>query len=360
MSDSKLGLEAPALSVTNNGAFVGAGPNAAPLGEGRAPAKVILVGEHAVVYGQTAIALPVESLEARARIYASADAGTRLVAQFPAAEGRAPIELDVSSAPDESLLATAVRAGLRHAGRTDRTPWRIELSSDIPTGRGLGSSAAVAVAIIRAIGSAMVELARAEGEDWEEEAAAWDDETISELALEAERRAHGKPSGIDNTVVTFARPIRFREGQGRPLALGQRLRFLVADSGTRGNTAELVAMVRGRAEARPRVYGDWLARIGRLSDEAARAIAAGEVSRLGRLMNLDHLILQAMRVSTPELDCLVSAARNAGAWGAKLTGSGGGGAIIALVDEDLEAAVRTALSEAGAVEIFEVLLPGRD
>lgn len=360
MSDSNLSLGARALSLPAESAFAGSGMDAAPLGEGRAPAKVILVGEHAVVYGQTAIALPLGSLEARARVYESAEPGTRLVAHFPASEGRAPIELDVSSAPDDSLLATAVRAGLRHAGRTDRSPWRIEVTSDIPTGRGLGSSAAVAVAIIRAIGSAMVEMARAEDEGWEEEAEAWDDETVSDLALEAERRAHGSPSGIDNTVVTFARPIRFREGQGRPLELGQGLRFLVADSGTRGNTAELVAAVRRRAEARPRVYGDWLARIGQLGEESARAIAGGEVSRLGRLMNLNHLVLQAMRVSTPELDSLVSTARKAGAWGAKLTGSGGGGAIIVLVDEDLEAAVRSALSEAGAVEIVEVLLPGRD
>ncbi|MCB0216992.1 MAG: mevalonate kinase, partial [Chloroflexi bacterium] len=283
------------------------------LGEGRAPAKVILVGEHAVVYGQPAIALPVPGLEARARVFAIAAGPTRLLAQFPSAESRPPLELDLLAAADDEPLAAAARAALRYAGRTERTPWRIELTSQVPSGRGLGSSAAVAAAVVRAVGAA------AEQD--------WDAQTVADLALEGERRAHGRPSGIDNTVVAFGRPIRFQQGRAEPLVVGAPLCFLVADSGRRGATSELVARVREASEARPGTYAGWFARIGQLVDDAATAIARGNASRLGRLMDLDHLILQAMRVSTPELDALVAAARGAGARGAKLAGSGGGGAI---------------------------------
>ena len=314
-----------------------------PLGEGRAPAKVILVGEHAVVYGQPAIALPVPSLEARARVFAIETGPTRLLAHFPPAEARPPLELDLLSAADDEALAAAARAALRYAGRTERTPWRIELTSQVPSGRGLGSSAAVAAAVVRAIGVA------AEQD--------WDVQTVADLALEGERRAHGRPSGIDNTVVAFGCPIRFHQGRAEPLRVAAPLGFLVADSGRRGATAELVARVREASEARPGTYADWFARIGRLVDESAVAIARGNPSRLGRLMDLNHLILQAMRVSTPELDALVAAARAAGARGAKLAGSGGGGAIIALVDAADSAAVQAALIGAGALDMIRVELP---
>jgi mevalonate kinase len=311
------------------------------LSEGRAPAKTILLGEHSVVYGQPAIAVPIRDYEACATVVEH-DGPMRLVAHFPSEEDRAPIQFDLLDAPDESHLATAARAALSHAGRTDHTPWLLELTSTIPTGRGLGSSAAVSVAIVRAIGMAAQE--------------EWDDETVSELALQAERRAHGRPSGIDNMVVALARPIVFEAGHGESFDVGRDLRLVVADSGSRSSTSEMVAGVRDRREARPTTYADWFSQIGDGVDQALTALSRGNASRLGRLMGQNHLILQAMRVSTPQLDGLVAAACGAGALGAKLCGSGGGGAIIALVDPDgpegAEEALSRALRDAGAGQVF--------
>jgi len=316
---------------------------AATMGEVGVPAKIILVGEHAVVYGQPAIALPVPAFEARARIVELDEGPTRILATFPPEERRPAIALDLTEAPENSPLAAAARAALRYAGRTERTPWRIELSSTVPTGRGLGSSAAVAVAIVGAIGAA------AEQD--------WDAQTISDLAFEGERIAHGEPSGIDNAVLAFARPIYFQAGRASTLVVAKALHFLVADTGKRANTADLVARVREQREARPGTYDHWATRIGKLVNDAQAAIAHGNPSRLGRLMDLDHLILQAMRVSTAELDHLVAAARDAGAQGAKLVGSVGGGAIIALVDEATAATVHEALVTAGAVDVIDLVLP---
>lgn len=127
---------------------------------------------------------------------------------------------------------------------------------------------------------------------------------------------------------------------------------LAADSGTGGITRDIVAGVRARRQAQPDVYDDWFRRIGRLADEAAGALAEGALHRVGWLMNHNHLILQAMGVSTPRLDTLVAAARGAGALGAKLSGAGGGGVVIALVAPGAEAAVETALRQADAAAVW--------
>ncbi len=318
----------------------------ADIGRGSAPAKIILAGEHAVVYGQPAIALPVPRFRAEARVYELDEGPTRIRASFPAGEARAELDLELGGAEDEEALGAAVRAALRYAGRTERTPWRIELESSVPTGRGLGSSAAVSVAVVRAIGGA------AEQD--------WDDETVADLAMAGERQAHGRPSGIDPTVVAFGRPIRFQAGRGQPLEVGRPLRFLVADSGRPAATAEMVDRVARQREERPGVYADWMKRIAELVDDAVTAIARGNPSRLGRLMDRNHLLLQGMRVSGPELDGLVAAARGAGALGAKLSGSGGGGAVICLVDADREAEVQAALIGAGARDCFGIELPASE
>ncbi len=247
----------------------------------------------------------------------------------------------VTEAPAHAL-ATAVLATLRHTGTDPLPNWSIEVASTVPAGRGLGSSAAIAVALVRAV-------ARAAGHEL-------DDAVASELALAAERVAHGTPSGIDNTVVALGRPIRFVGGQATPLAVGEPLTLLIADSGQPSATADMVAGVRARRDRSPQAYEDWFAQIGRLADEAAAALAHGNAIRLGRLLNTNHLALQAMRVSTPKLDLLVSAARTAGALGAKLSGAGGGGVVIALVTPDTAAAVSQALTAAGAVQVLRTVV----
>lgn len=319
-------------------------PSATTLAVATAPGKVILLGEHAVVYGQPAIALPVQAVEARAVVRTS-DRPLTITAHFPAGEGRPPLAIDLADPPPTSPLAAAATAALQHAGRTALSPWAIEITSTIPTGRGLGSSAAVAVALVCAIGQAA-------GEEW-------DEATLAALAFVSEKQVHGTPSGIDNTVAAYGRPIRFAQGVARPLAVGAPLTLVIADTGDYGATREIVAAVRERYQTRRAIYDDWFQRIGRLADEAAPAIAEGQVVRLGHLMNSNHLILQALRVSTPALDLLVGAARAAGALGAKLSGSGGGGVVVALSLRDKAAEVAAAMRAAGAVQVIDTTVePG--
>ncbi|RIL12770.1 mevalonate kinase [bacterium] len=311
----------------------------APLATATAPGKLILLGEHAVVYGHPAIAVACHAVGARATVFPSGGP-LSITAHHPPADQRPPLEIDVASAPADSPLAAAARAALEHAGRTPRTPWHVEVTSSIPTGRGMGSSAAVAVALVRAIGEAA-------GEDW-------DDATVASLAYVAEKHAHGTPSGIDNTVIAFGRPIRFQQGRATPIGFGAPWCVLAADSGTAGLTREVVAGVRARRQAHPDVYDDWFRRIGKLVDEAVAALAEGSLHRVGWLMNQNHLVLQAMGVSTPRLDALVGAARGAGAFGAKLSGAGGGGVVVALAAPGTEAAVTSALRQADAAAVWRV------
>lgn len=314
------------------------------LAQASAPAKVILIGEHAVVYGRPAIALPLPQLQARAEVLPGA--GSLVIeSRYPGADGLRETRVDLAEEGPPQALAVAARAALRHAGRTERTPWRLRVESEIPTGRGLGSSAAVAVAVVRALGLA------AEPDE------AWDPQTVAELALEAERFVHGQASGIDPAVSAYQRPIHFQEGRARPLAVGADTHFLVADSGQHKGTAEMVAGLRARQAERPLTHGAWFDKVGRLAEDAVRALAEGSFRWLGQLMDSNHLLLQAMELSTPALDNLVAGARGAGARGAKLTGSGGGGAVIALVDTDRQADVAQALREAGAVSVLQLCIP---
>jgi mevalonate kinase len=313
--------------------------SSAPLGTGTAPGKVILLGEHAVVYGAPAIAVPVTAVEARATIWSSTTPLT-IHAYHPAREGGQERVVDLHDSTD--ALAVAVRVALERLGLREPPRWSIDLASTVPTGRGMGSSAATAVALVRAVGRAV--------------GVGLDDAAVSALAFEAERVTHGTPSGIDNTVIAGGRPIRFAAGSLTPLVIRTPLTLLVADSGVASPTRDMVSGVRARRAARPTTYSDWIHRIGRLADDAVGALCQGELRRLGQLMNSNHLILQAMRVSTPRLDQLVGAALTAGALGAKVSGAGGGGVIVALATADTAAAVARALSATGAVQVIRTVV----
>jgi len=306
------------------------------LAESTAPGKLILLGEHAVVYGQPAIALPCAAVAVHVGVSPSDGPLTVTSAQ---GDGRPALVVHIADAPEDDFIAAAVRAALAARGRDAASaPWHLALSSTIPEGRGMGSSAAVAVALVKAICTAC-------GEDAEPEEA-------RELAMAGERLAHGRASGIDPAVVAYARPIRFHNGVVTPLRVREPLAFVVADSGESGGTHEAIAGVRARRDRQPGTYDGWFARIGGLVGDAVAALASGDVLRLGRLMDTNHLILQALGVSTPRLDRLVGAARSAGALGAKLSGGGGGGIVVALVRDDALEAVSQALQQAGATRVI--------
>jgi len=211
----------------------------------------------------------------------------------------------------------------------------IELASDLPVASGLGSSAAVAVALIRALaGYFGRRLEPAE---------------VSALAFAAERLQHGTPSGIDNTVVAYEQPVWFVRGQGmETFAVGRPLHLLIGDTGLTSSTREVVGDVRAAWQGEPARYEALFAAIGRASHRARRAIEQGNLPALGRLLSENHGLLQTLGVSCGELDRLVAAATSAGALGAKLSGAGRGGNMIALVEPETADAVAAALRTAGA------------
>ena len=204
---------------------------------------------------------------------------------------------------------------------------------------GLGASAALAVAITRALASTF--------------GVKVDDARVNQIAFACEKLAHGTPSGIDNTIATYRMPLLFRSGdalESSDFNLDETPPIVIACSLTRGSTLEQVKAVRSRYEACQEHYEAVFDQMDALALAGANALQHADYEQLGRLMNICHGLLNAIGVSTAELDYMVSVARTAGALGAKLTGGGGGGSIIALcpgrVDEvtkSLEAAGFTTL-----------------
>jgi mevalonate kinase len=305
-----------------------------------APGKVILFGEHAVVYGQPAIAVPVKAVQARATV-APAPAGTpfRLVAP--------DINGEFSLTDDNEPLIVAARLLLREAGLAELAA-TVTVASDIPIASGMGSGAATAAAVIKALALFLdrPDLATPV--------------VVSGLTFEVERLHHGTPSGIDNTAVSFARPVYFirlpEQNKIETFRAAAPFELLIGDTGIASPTRLAVADVRRHWEADREGFEALFAGCGRIANAARRAILAGDVAALGPLMNENHALLQAMTVSSPELDQLVEAALQAGALGAKLSGGGRGGNMIALVTPASRAAVRAALLDAGAVRVISTIV----
>ena len=306
-----------------------------------APGKIILFGEHAVVYGQPAVAVPVHQVCARATLQAEprkAAGDIRILA--PA------IHLDstLQDLPCDDPLVIAIQSVQETLHIAQLPAFTLRIQSTIPVASGLGSGAAVSVALIRALSAFLGQ--------------PLPDDTVNALAYTVEKRHHLNPSGVDNTVITYAKPIYFVRGQ--PLELlnvAEPLTFVIGDSGIQSRTADVVAGVRSRWQADPAAYEALFARIGQLTRQARAQIETGSPTHLGEWMDENHHCLQAMGVSCPELNRLVLAARAAGAQGAKLSGGGLGGNMIALCAPTAAETVATALQQAGAVHTTITHLP---
>lgn len=305
-----------------------------PLARGHAPAKVILFGEHAVVYGRPAIAAPLPQVRARAEIYPD----RRCLIEAADLGGL----IDVAGAPADDPLALIVRLVCAELGRP-LPSWRIRVRSRIPIASGLGSGAAIAAAIARALLAAFqteLPLAR-----------------LSALVYEVEKLHHGTPSGIDNTVVVYERPVWFvRERQPEMFTPGAPLPLLIADTGVASPTKVTVADVRAAWQAQPAAFEARFDRMGAIAAEARCALESGDIKALGPLMDENQTLLAEIGVSSPALERLCAAARSAGALGAKLSGGGRGGNMLALVQGDTGPAVSRALMKAGAARVLETTL----
>ena len=291
--------------------------------------KVILLGEHAVVHGRHAIACPLP-LQIRAVVE---DAGKGVELLIP----RWGIEYQLAKPPEQRRsFEKAAGVILDQLGLSERN-MRIEVFPDVPRGMGMGGSAALAVAIIRAL-DLHYDLKLS-------------DEAVNELAWQSEQVAHGQPSGIDNTVATYGQPLVYRMGTPplvEPLLINTPLSLVIAMTRTEGLTAKTVSDVREAHKRKPKLYEKIFDDIDALTLQGIAAIRDGDIETLGELMNVCQGLLNALQVSTPEIERLVGIARQAGALGAKLTGGGGGGAVVALcADNESAEHIKTAIEQRG-------------
>jgi mevalonate kinase len=294
-----------------------------------APGKVILFGEHAVVYGRPALAVPVNQVHANVEVEDSSTPGVWVDAPDISLCG------EISALPPTHPLAAVIHNIFRTLEITNPPPLRIRITSTIPVASGLGSGAAVSIAIIRALSST---LNRPLSVD-----------EVNALAYETEKLHHGTPSGIDNTVITYSRPVYFVRGEPiQTFSVARPFTLVIADTGISAPTRESVGDVRKLWEADRTHWETVFDKVGEIVKAARNAIENGEIASLGPLMDANHALLQEMTVSSPELDRLVLAAKESGASGAKLSGGGRGGNMLALVNADSAESVASALQSAGA------------
>ena len=306
-----------------------------------APAKIILVGEHAVVYGQPAIALPLPQVRAYAE-YHACDQALTVVAENNRQR------LFCWSKEDEcphAPIAAMIRLTAQFFGLSDLRG-EILLRSDIPIASGLGSGAAVSAALGRAV-AALLNRELSDG-------------ALNELVYEIEKLHHGRPSGIDNTVVVYEKPVYYVKGKSLEfIDVPASLQLAVADSGIAALTRDTVADVRAQYLRQPQPTRSLLENIGRLAKQARIEVETGQIRQLGKLMTENHELLRRLNVSSPPLDRLVEAAIEAGAYGAKLSGGGRGGTVIALVDDRRLPAVKAALTAADAKNVVTSSVAGQ-
>ena len=304
-----------------------------------APGKIILFGEHAVVYGRPALAVPVTQVHADVEVLDSDRAGIWIDAPD------VNLHAELSTLPSDHPLASVIH-NLFFLVRVSPFPnLSIKITSSIPVASGLGSGAAVTVALVRALSSHLDKQMT--------------DKEVNAFAYEIEKLHHGTPSGIDNTVVTYAKPVYFVKnlpspsgrgtgGEVETFSVGRPFTIVIGDTGIPAPTKVSVGDVRKLWEAGRDKWESMFDQIAEVSFVARRIIENGWVDMLGELMDENHAILQEMTVSSPELDKLVEAARSAGALGAKMSGGGRGGNMIALVNAEMAEIVARSLKEAGA------------
>jgi len=300
-----------------------------------APAKIILFGEHAVVYGQPAIAAPLSNLRVTATIRKLKD--QQQMRLITTGENES-LPIDIHLEDVNSAFATTARLVLDYF---DALPPQVEISIDsqIPVASGLGSGAAVTTALARAIAEAINQ--------------SLPDEKLNQIVFEVEKIYHGTPSGIDNTVIVYEKPVYYvRNHPLELLSIPKPIMFVVGDTGISASTKIAVSDVGRLHKAEPNRIQPILASIGGLVNRARIAIESGHIEPLGHLMLQNHALLRTLTVSSPEIENLIEAAIADGALGAKLSGGGRGGNMIALVQADTAENVRQALLNAGAKRAF--------
>ncbi|PKD44454.1 hydroxymethylglutaryl-CoA reductase [Rhodohalobacter barkolensis] len=301
--------------------------------------KIILTGEHSVVHGTHAVAAPI-TLKMKAKVW-DHDKDVRLL--IP----RWGVEQTIEFGADHKYsIYKSLEMILDHLDLRDK-PMNIEVFPEVPRAMGMGGSAALAVAIIRAL-------------DKHFELGLGDDD-VRRLSFESENIVHGGASGIDNTVSTYGNLIMFQKGtppKMETLSLKEPIPIVIGLSGVESMTSKMVKRVREQAE----IFPQWYEKIFKQMDEIAlaskEAIENRDLSQLGMIMNMNHGYLNTLGVSYPDVEELIEIARNNGALGAKLTGGGGGGAMIALCDsEKMQKRIQKKMHENGYDALIAEIKP---
>jgi mevalonate kinase len=292
--------------------------------------KVILFGEHAVVHGCPALARAIQN---GAEVTASPASGAVTTLHI------APWNVDIDTGETINASERLQRAlKIARAFYDDAIELTLSASMHLPGGAGMGSSAALGVAVLRAMDEARG-LTRPEAE-------------LFERSLVWERVFHGNPSGVDNAMATYGGLAVFKRGQKQLTQVVPRhpFRLIAGYSGPSPSTEQMVASVQHQLDRDPARVGKLFEAIAAVVSNGKLAIEQGELKSLGQLMTLNHKLLTGLLLSTEKIEQMNEAAVQAGALGAKVTGGGGGGCMIALVDGDeVAAAVRTALAAFGPV-----------
>lgn len=303
------------------------------IGTGKSYAKIILIGEHAVVYGEPAIALPVKSIRLLAKVEPIPDGRQEVTSAFFTGD------LNAGQLTNFAGIAMLIRQLLVFFNAADQD-FHLTITSALPSERGMGSSAATAVAVVRAFYDAFqTSLSHSVLLNWA---------GISEKAL------HGNPSGLDAATASAEKPQWFVRGKSlRSIMMPRNGVLLIADTGIAGQTKIAVDQVAQKLKKDPKTYQPLITDIGDAVRQAALALAQDDIITLGQLLNRDQADLAALGVSSPELDRLINVALDNGAYGAKLTGSGMGGCMIALAAADQAPTIIQALKAANAVKVWE-------
>ena len=305
---------------------------------GKASGKIILMGEHAVVYGQPAIAIPFSAVETVAEVKEDGEALTVTCEFYDGLVHKMPEILE--------SLKHAIRFSLYRIGAPQDPAIHIDIHSTIPAERGMGSSAAVAVAIARSLFNFYGKVLT--------------DKELWEIVQSSEKIAHDNPSGIDTVTTSGKSPVFFVKDQPiEQLSINMDAYLIVADTGQTGQTLKAIQSVKALL-SKVTYQIDSLSdpkqaikELGQLTKLAKEALLNNCILELGEVMNQAHQLLASLTVSNQTLDRLAQAARQAGALGAKLTGGGRGGCLIALA-KDKESAEKIArtLLEQGAKQAW--------
>jgi mevalonate kinase len=305
-----------------------------------APGKVILTGEHFVVYGEPALVMAIDryvqvtvSFRSDYQIYVVSDLG---VSGFFDKDQFRPESGGVDAR--KILEPVKISAEVTMENLDEKKGFDVEVTSTLPMAVGLGSSSALAVSTVAAIGR-LLEIT-------------FNKDEIIQLSTEAEKYVHVNPSGVDQSISAYGNIISYSKSQGiSRIHTDSAIPLVIGNTNVRRNTGKIVDSVGFRTRKLPNVMKSLTSIAGTVTREAIDVMKQGNLVQLGLLMDINHGLLSAIGASNEFLERLVYAAKRGGALGAKLTGAGGGGCMIALTNVNQQETVAHAISQTGGIPI---------